>query len=37
VRPEFFAQKENMNLILGSAGLLNPAGRLLISFNAPSR
>jgi hypothetical protein len=35
VRPEFFAEKENMNLILGSAGFkLNPTGRLLISFNA---
>lgn len=35
VRPEFFAQTENMNLVLGSAGFkFNPTGRLLISFNA---
>lgn len=35
VRPEFFAEQGTMNLILGSAGLkINPAGRLLISFNA---
>jgi hypothetical protein len=35
VRPEFFAETENMSLILGSAGLkINPVGRLLISFNA---
>ena len=35
VRPEFFSETANMNLILGSAGFkLNPAGRLLISFNA---
>jgi hypothetical protein len=35
VRPEFFTETETMNLILGSAGIkINPAGRLLISFNA---
>jgi hypothetical protein len=35
VRPEFVAETENMNLVLGSAGIkINPAGRLLISFNA---
>jgi hypothetical protein len=33
-RPEFFAEKGNMNLVLGSAGFkFNPAGRLLISAN----
>ena len=35
VRPEFFSETANMNLVLGSAGFkLNPAGRLLVSFNA---
>lgn len=35
IRPEFFAEEDGMNLILGSAGFkVNPFGRLLISFNA---